>query len=265
MLYRSLDEVIQEIRDAWNARDIDLMRIHVIVAEELFPDELETREWQAILAIEEEQFSEAMAYLDDVLAKDPDRTFAALQRVLVLDKLWMFREERDQILAILKSPHSDIDEDEESDLRFSLGRVLENLGDLVGSEREFRQAALLMPERYRMPLRLSRTEFEEMIRMALDTLPGPILELLDQVAVVAGDYPPRSAPDPQCLGLYTGIPRTERSHDEKGHLDTIHIFQRTHELLCLDRQGIQEQVRKTVVHELAHHFGLGEEDMGEYA
>ena len=66
------------------------------------------------------------------------------------------------------------------------------------------------------------------------------------------------------LGLYTGRPRTQRSVEDSGRMpDVIHIFQDSIERVCRDEQELVEQVRKTVLHEIGHHFGMSEEDLEE--
>ena len=66
------------------------------------------------------------------------------------------------------------------------------------------------------------------------------------------------------LGLYVGLPRTARGDADRDHLDRIVVYQRPHELQCPDADAIAEEVARTVVHEVAHHFGLEHGEMGEY-
>jgi predicted Zn-dependent protease with MMP-like domain len=64
------------------------------------------------------------------------------------------------------------------------------------------------------------------------------------------------------LGLYVGRPRTQRSVEDSGALpDVIYLFQRNIESICHSEEELIAQVRKTVLHEIGHHFGMSEEDL----
>jgi predicted Zn-dependent protease with MMP-like domain len=98
-------------------------------------------------------------------------------------------------------------------------------------------------------------EFERLVAEALDTVPGPLLDLLDNVVVLVEDDAP--ADDPDLLGLYDGVPLTERGHWYGGVLpDTIRIFRLPILRMCRTEDEVVDEVRITVVHELAHHFGI---------
>jgi predicted Zn-dependent protease with MMP-like domain len=120
-------------------------------------------------------------------------------------------------------------------------------------------------------LRLSTAEFEDLVVAALDSLPEPLLELLDNVDVTIEQWPTMaqrslaSIGGGTLLGLYEGIPLTER-HSSSYNLvvpDKVTIFQRPIEQICRTQDEVVNQVRITVVHELAHHFGIGEERLRE--
>jgi len=120
-------------------------------------------------------------------------------------------------------------------------------------------------------LRLSETEFEELVVAALDTLPEELLQLMNNVEVTVDRVPSRQQMrqagirSGTLLGLYEGIPLTAR-HSSSYSLvvpDKITIFQRSIEGICSTQDEIVEQVRKTVIHEVAHHFGIGEERLRE--
>ncbi|HYI16314.1 MAG TPA: metallopeptidase family protein [Thermomicrobiales bacterium] len=120
-------------------------------------------------------------------------------------------------------------------------------------------------------MRLSETEFEELVVAALDTLPEELLQLMNNVEVTVDRVPSRQQMrqagirSGTLLGLYEGIPLTAR-HSSSYSLvvpDKITIFQRSIEGICSTQDEIVEQVRKTVIHEVAHHFGIGEERLRE--
>jgi len=109
---------------------------------------------------------------------------------------------------------------------------------------------------------VSREEFEGLVSDALDTIPPALTGLMRNVAVLVEDDPPDE--EPFLLGLYEGIPLTERGQWYSGVLpDRITIYRRPILALCRSRQEVVEQVRVTVVHEIAHHFGIGDARLHE--
>lgn len=120
-------------------------------------------------------------------------------------------------------------------------------------------------------MRLTHDEFEDLVVAALDSLPEDLLELMENVDVTIEHWPSRDQLEDAgidrgtLLGLYQGIPLTER-HSSSYNLvmpDKITIFQRPIERMCSSHDDVVDQVRKTVVHEVAHHFGIGEEKLRE--
>ena len=109
---------------------------------------------------------------------------------------------------------------------------------------------------------IGRAEFEELVGAALDSLPPAATAVLDNVVIVVEDDPPGD--DPGLLGLYDGIPLTERDRWYSGVLpDRITIFRRPLLELCDSREDVVEQVRITVMHEVAHHFGIDDDRLEE--
>ena len=109
---------------------------------------------------------------------------------------------------------------------------------------------------------MPRAEFEELVSEALDTIPPELAALLDNVVVVVEDHAPDD--DPHLLGLYSGIPLTERGSWYAGALpDQITIFRLPTLDMCETREDVVEEVRITVVHEIAHHFGIDDHRLHE--
>lgn len=109
---------------------------------------------------------------------------------------------------------------------------------------------------------MNRAEFEELVGDALDTIPAEFLAAMDNVVVlVDGRHPD----EPDLLGLYEGIALTERTSDYGGVLpDRITIFQDAILDFCGDdRDEVVREVAITVVHEVAHHFGIDEDTLHE--
>ena len=118
---------------------------------------------------------------------------------------------------------------------------------------------------------MNRESFESLVDKALDSLPPEFAERLDNVAIMVGDYPSRQQrstshlePNSTLLGLYEGIPLTERDHGYGMVLpDRITIFQKPIESICRTDDEIVEEVRKVVLHEIAHHFGISDARLDE--
>lgn len=114
-----------------------------------------------------------------------------------------------------------------------------------------------------------RRRFERLVGRALRQLPAEIRATLDNVAVVVEDEPtPEQIGSAglmlgnTLLGLYQGIPLTQRSSSYGMVLpDKVTIFRRPIESICDSDYQIVRQIRQTVIHEIAHHFGLSEADV----
>jgi predicted Zn-dependent protease with MMP-like domain len=131
----------------------------------------------------------------------------------------------------------------------------------------FRRAAV---DRRRRPTdgfrAASARRFERLIEDAIASLPEDLLGYLDNVQVTVEDVPPASAaghPDGVLLGLYEGVPRTQRELGLAVLPDRITLFRRPLEARARDRSELAELVRDTVVHELAHHFGIDDDRLDE--
>ena len=112
-------------------------------------------------------------------------------------------------------------------------------------------------------------DFYELVERALEGLPQELSTLLDNVAIVVDDWPEYStplapnSPDETLYGLYEGVPLTERGTAYYATLpDKITIFRGPLER-DFARHELEEQIRVTVVHEIAHHFGFDEERLEE--
>ena len=104
--------------------------------------------------------------------------------------------------------------------------------------------------------------FEAWVQEALDALPPEIAGMMDNVALVVEDEPP---PGANLLGLYRGIPHPRRTSSYAGALpDLITIYRRPSRApLRLRPEVLRAQVRRTVLHEIAHHFGISDERLVE--
>jgi predicted Zn-dependent protease with MMP-like domain len=108
---------------------------------------------------------------------------------------------------------------------------------------------------------LPAARFDELVADALDLIPAKLAGAMDNVVVLVEA---RNPDDPELLGLYEGIALTERNTHYSGVLpDRITIYRDALLDICNDEQDVIEEVAVTVVHEVAHHFGIPEHRLHE--
>jgi predicted Zn-dependent protease with MMP-like domain len=109
-------------------------------------------------------------------------------------------------------------------------------------------------------IEVSPARFEEMVEAALDSLPEELGRLMSNVAVMVQHEPG----PPGLLGLYEGIPLTSRTTGYAGVLpDRITIYHLAICAICQTEDEVVDQVRRTVVHEVGHHFGIDDARLTE--
>jgi len=119
---------------------------------------------------------------------------------------------------------------------------------------------------------MRRDAFRRLVTQALEGLPAEFLEKMDNIEVVVEGLPTpdqedSAGGDPEeglLMGLYEGIPLTERTSSYGGVLpDRITLFQENIEAVCETPEEIIEEIRTTVLHEIAHHFGIDDDRLLE--
>jgi predicted Zn-dependent protease with MMP-like domain len=118
---------------------------------------------------------------------------------------------------------------------------------------------------------MERERFEELVARAVETLPEELLERLENIDIVVEDWPTREQigsvgleGEETLLGLYEGVPITHRSsHYGLVPPDKITIFQRPIETKCRYESELTGEIQRVVLHELAHHFGIGDDRLDE--
>ncbi|BEL10704.1 metallopeptidase family protein [Actinoplanes sichuanensis] len=109
-----------------------------------------------------------------------------------------------------------------------------------------------------MPVDMSPERFEELVGEALDEVPVELMSLMNNVVFLVEDLPPGGGDD--LLGLYEGTALTERGWDYAGALpDRITIFRLPTLKICDSEEDVVDEVAVTVVHEIAHHFGIDDQ------
>ncbi|GAB3622740.1 metallopeptidase family protein [Mariniluteicoccus endophyticus] len=113
-----------------------------------------------------------------------------------------------------------------------------------------------------MALEMSLMEFEQLVEDALDTVPDELVALIDNCIVIVEEQAPEG--EPELLGLYDGIPLTERDSTYSMVLpDRIFIYRDPTLAICDTIEDVIDEVHITVVHEIAHHFGIGDAKLHE--
>ena len=113
-----------------------------------------------------------------------------------------------------------------------------------------------------MGLILDPEQFDAEVSRALDTIPPELADRIENCVVLVEDQPPADAPN--LLGLYEGVPLTERDSGYAGALpDRIFIFRQPLLAHSETREDLHRQIHITVVHEIAHFFGIDDERLGE--
>jgi predicted Zn-dependent protease with MMP-like domain len=116
---------------------------------------------------------------------------------------------------------------------------------------------------------VSKAEFARLVERALKDLPAQFARALEEVPIEILPRPTRRQlrelgldDDELLLGLYVGVPLTERSVEDTGRLpDVIYVFQEDVELVSDSEADLVREVRTTVLHEIGHYFGMDEDDL----
>jgi predicted Zn-dependent protease with MMP-like domain len=107
---------------------------------------------------------------------------------------------------------------------------------------------------------LSESNFDDLVSDALDRIPAPLAALMDNVVVLVEDEPPPE--EAGILGLYVGTPLTER---DSGYTfrppDQVFVYRGPLLRMCVDADELADEVAITVVHEIAHHFGIDDDQL----
>ncbi len=210
---------------------------------------------------------EAERHFRAVLEQDPDCPSSRCWLAMSLFLQWRFPEAEVAVAAARELPDAIVDAD------VIHGALLERHGRFDDAEPFFLRASATAPDKYPVPVRMSRDEFAREVRKAARKLPRQFRTGLDRVPVIVQDVPDEAlaqGPDreevaPDILGLFDGVPLPETSQFDLPQLkpNTIYLFQRNLERAAKNRDDLIEQIRITLYHELAHYLGFEEEDMGD--
>lgn len=109
---------------------------------------------------------------------------------------------------------------------------------------------------------MDRNRFDKLVDEALQKLPQVFRAKLSNLAIIVEDLPPREpGREGLLLGLFHGVPRTEKSSFQATPPDRIFLYQKNIEALCSTDEDVRREVRNTLLHELGHYFGLTEDEL----
>ncbi|MGV0625917.1 metallopeptidase family protein [Mycolicibacter minnesotensis] len=112
-----------------------------------------------------------------------------------------------------------------------------------------------------MSVQMDPRRFDDLVADALDLIPAELAAAFDNVVILVED---RNAEEPDLLGLYEGVALTERDSSYAGALpDTITIYRDALLQMCESDDEVVDEVRITVIHEIAHHFGIDDDRLHE--
>lgn len=111
-----------------------------------------------------------------------------------------------------------------------------------------------------MPVTVTDEEFDALIGRALERIPEQMRDLMDNCVITVADHSPDGS---ALLGLYDGVALTERDSYSGFSPDVITLFQVPLEKMCSDLDELEHQIYITIVHEVAHHFGIDDDRLRE--
>ncbi|MFT4512481.1 MAG: putative Zn-dependent protease with MMP-like domain [Planctomycetota bacterium] len=203
-----------------------------------------------------------------VLQGDPDCPSSRCWLSMCLYLQWRFDEAQVAVDAARALPDALVDAD------VVAGCLCERRRSYREADGLFERAATASPDKYSVPVRLTRDEFDHEVQEAIRILPAEFHEYLERVPVVVQELPEEafgrldaSADDgpigPDMLGLFDGVSLPdEQQSDLPTRPTTIYLFQRNLERMATGRDDLTEQIRVTLWHELGHYLGFDEDEMG---
>ncbi len=243
------------------------MRRALHTAHDTAPDDPAVLELEASLAREQDDLERALDAYRRWSETDPADPEPWLGSAEVYVDLGAPGQAARLLRELLAGPP--LDPLDEADARHLLGIACEEKGDNKGMLKEW-LATLRLDEANEDPRRrVRRKDFERLAATALDELPDEVLVRLGNVPILVEDRPSEALVlgglDPRTLGLFHGLAMPDQSTLGPGpDVGVIHLFQRNLEREARNDRDLAEQIRITVLHETAHYFGAGEQDMHRF-
>jgi predicted Zn-dependent protease with MMP-like domain len=143
--------------------------------------------------------------------------------------------------------------------------LLEFKGRHTAAQKEFTIAHKLDPERFFVPVRATKEEFDSVVQSVIQSLPSKFRELLKRIQVIVKPLPePKDNPDepfsPLALGAFDGFSIRDPGA-EMAPCSIIYLYQKNIERVCRTKEDLVREIQVTLIHEVGHFFGLEEEDL----
>lgn len=158
---------------------------------------------------------------------------------------------------------------DDPDAHYRRGLVLEKLGRESEATGAFSKASDIDPKHYPEPTEISAEACEQIVEEALASLPSPVLEFLRNVPILVEDFASRRIViednvSPQVLGLFVGSSYQEKTWITQAMMpDQIFIFRKSLEKIGASHEDLVDEIRTTLLHEVGHYLGFGEEELAE--
>ena len=255
--------------EEWLTRATELARTGIALADSVADetlDELASVEAQALTALGRTQ--EALSRIDEGLGRSRSNCTPLLcERGVVLFELCRFDEARRQLEAVVREDPSP------PRANYTLALIAERLGQTEEADLRFDLAEKQEPDSFPRGVHLSGKAFDAAVEDALRELPPEVRARMSNVAVLVEDFPSEddllavTPPlSPSTLGMFRGTPVGEGDSTDPWSLfpSTIVLYQRNLERFATDRDDLVKQIRITVLHEVGHFVGLGEQWLREH-
>jgi predicted Zn-dependent protease with MMP-like domain len=263
---QSRDELIEKAWDALDEEDYDEAEALARRALMIDPVSVDARVGVARALINKEDYRGALPLLREAARLAPDDAEIRTDLGIALFENCEFGEAAENLFLAMQLGA------DSPDAFYWLGLCLERRGEYGSADEHFTRAHTLDPQGYPQPTRMTRDECWNAIEEARARLPEEFDRLLENVAIQIEDLPDEvilkeydPPMDPCLLGLFVGIPLSERSTtDTVPHLpDRVLIFQRNLERSCEDRETLVDEIYTTLYHEIGHYLGFDEDDLAE--
>ena len=228
------------------------------------PDHAEALLLAGCVNLELGQHVEGEQRLGRVLELEPDNATARLALAWILYETCRFEEALAEVDRVLG-------DDPDSPDAIYLKALLQDMRGRSGEADDcYRRAARLDPDAYTVPAAVEPAAFDAAVQEALELLPPEFREKIGGLAIIVQDVPSASLlatleePAPDLLGLFTGTPLTERTHQDLPSVpEAVYLFKRNLERACANRAELVEEIQVTLLHEIGHYLGMDEEDLEE--
>lgn len=200
------------------------------------------------------RFAHAEAAAREALRLAPDDPDALDELALALYRLARFEAAAETLEALVAVAP------EQADAWHRLGRVATWLDDRERARTAFARAARLDPDEFAVPVRIAPGEFDRIANAVWRQIPPAFRARLRNALVVVDELPGEDdveeGMDPDTLGIYEGGTALEDDVPER-----IVLYQRNHEAVCATLGELREEIRRTVLHEVGHHFGMDDHEL----